>query len=250
MKISSSCYAIHGLFTLSPWVVNSGFIVGESKTLIVDAGANYLSAQTIFGYATSAREENELFLVNTEPHFDHIGGNCYFSEKGIPIYGHEGINRTSEEFYGLAEEFNKTITSSKRREAREEQTLFVNTHPVNPNHKISALRTTLDLGNKIIEIILTPGHSPQNLMVFVPSENVIYSGDTIIEGYIPNMEDSTVEGWKNWMKSLNIIEELDPGILVPGHGKVLRGNEITKQIELTKEYLIAGIESGKAPTAL
>lgn len=250
MKISASCYAIHGLFTLSPWVVNSGFILGESKTLIVDAGANYLTAQTIFGYATCAREENELMLVNTEPHFDHIGGNCFFSEKGIPIYGHEGINRTREEFLGLAEEFNKTITSPKRREAREEETLFENTYPVNPNNKISDLRTVIDLGNHTIEIILTPGHSPQNLIVHVPSENVIYSGDTIIEGYIPNMEDSTVEGWKNWMKSLSLIQELDPQIVVPGHGKVLRGNEIAKQIELIKEYLIAGIDSGKAPTAL
>lgn len=249
MKISSNCYVIHGLFTISPWVVNSGFIVGEKKTLIVDAGSNYLSAQTIFGYASSASGGNELILVNTEPHFDHIGGNCFFREQGISIYGHREINRTAEEFNGLLEEYGKTISNPKRKEAREEQTLFANTYPVNPDHKISDPRITIDLGNREVELILTPGHSPQNLIVYSSSERVVYSGDTIIEGYIPNMEDSNIEGWKDWMKSLNLIEELYPKILVPGHGKVLRGKEIEVQMELTKQYLRAGIESGKAPTA-
>jgi metal-dependent hydrolase (beta-lactamase superfamily II) len=29
----------------------------------------------------------------TEPHFDHIGGNCFFKEKEINIFGHKDICR-------------------------------------------------------------------------------------------------------------------------------------------------------------
>ena len=78
MKISQHCYLISGLSVEPPWTVNAGFIVGRHTTLIVDTGSNYLSAQTIYGYALCAKPGNKLIVVNTEPHFDHIGGNSFF----------------------------------------------------------------------------------------------------------------------------------------------------------------------------
>ena len=83
MKISERCYVIYGLSTLPPWMVNAGFIVGENQTLVVDCGGNYLSAQTIFGYAQNVKPQNKLVAINTEPHSDHMGGNCFFNEKGV-----------------------------------------------------------------------------------------------------------------------------------------------------------------------
>lgn len=73
MKISKSCYGITGLSAETPWAVNSGFVVGDHSTLIIDTGSNYLSAQTIFGYSTGIKQDNKSLVVNTEPHFDHIG---------------------------------------------------------------------------------------------------------------------------------------------------------------------------------
>jgi hypothetical protein len=67
MKLSKHCYLISGLSVEPPWSVNSGFIVGEHTTLIVDTGSNYLSAQTIFGYATCAKLENKLMVVSAHP---------------------------------------------------------------------------------------------------------------------------------------------------------------------------------------
>ena len=86
MKISEHCYIISGLSVEPPWSVNSGFIVGGHSTLIVDTGSNYLSAQTIYGYASCVKPDNKLIVINTEPHFDHIGGNCFFREKNIDIF--------------------------------------------------------------------------------------------------------------------------------------------------------------------
>lgn len=45
-------------------------------TLIVDTGGNTLAAQTIHGYGCAARPANKLRAINTEKHFDHIGGDC------------------------------------------------------------------------------------------------------------------------------------------------------------------------------
>jgi glyoxylase-like metal-dependent hydrolase (beta-lactamase superfamily II) len=78
MKLTDHCYAVTGLGYYPPWIVNAGFIAGDSKTLIVDSGPNFLSAQTIYGYAQSVKPGNELILINTEKHLDHILGNSFF----------------------------------------------------------------------------------------------------------------------------------------------------------------------------
>ncbi|MFZ1979039.1 MAG: MBL fold metallo-hydrolase [Bacteroidota bacterium] len=72
MKFTDNCYAITGLYYIPPWSVNAGFIAGKKKTLIVDTGGSTISAQTIDGYASSVRPGNEIIVINTEKHLDHI----------------------------------------------------------------------------------------------------------------------------------------------------------------------------------
>lgn len=62
-----------GLYFLPPWGVNASFVAGREKTLIIDTGANYISAQTIHGYVQAVNEENSLVVINTEKHLDHFG---------------------------------------------------------------------------------------------------------------------------------------------------------------------------------
>ena len=77
MRLSNRCYAVTGLAYSAPWCVNAGFIAGDKITLVVDTGANALAAQSIHGYASAARPSNQLRVINTEKHFDHIGGNSF-----------------------------------------------------------------------------------------------------------------------------------------------------------------------------
>ena len=87
MRLTDHCYAVTGLGYSLPWCVNAGFIAGDAITLVVDTGGNTLAAQTIHGYASAARPGNKLRVINTEKHFDHIGGNGYFRELGIDVWG-------------------------------------------------------------------------------------------------------------------------------------------------------------------
>ncbi|MGD0858264.1 MAG: MBL fold metallo-hydrolase [Terracidiphilus sp.] len=115
MRLTDRCYAITGLGYAPSWCVNAGFIAGDEMTLVVDTGGNTLAAQTIYGYACAARPGNMLRVINTEKHFDHIGGNGYFREMGIDVYGHAGIARTPEEFQAEIAEFNDSIPGLARR---------------------------------------------------------------------------------------------------------------------------------------
>ena len=74
MKLTKNCFAVLGFGYYPPWIVNSGFILGANKTLVVDSGL-IIAAQTIYGYAKNVKPGNEIIVVNTEKHLDHIGGN-------------------------------------------------------------------------------------------------------------------------------------------------------------------------------
>ena len=247
MKISDNCYVIYGLSTIPPWMVNSGFIVGREKTLVVDCGGNYLSAKTIYGYAKNIKADNKLIAINTEPHFDHIGGNCFFREMGIDIYGHIGINRTNEEFENVKKEYSQSITNKLRREEKEEEIFFYNTSVMNPNKKITS-DFTLDLGELVVEIILTPGHTKMNLSVYVTKDNILYCGDSIVTDYIPNMQDGDKYDWENWLISIGRLSQISPSIIVPGHGEILSGKQIDNEIARMIVHINETILRGTAPT--
>ncbi|MGA9070288.1 MAG: MBL fold metallo-hydrolase, partial [Terracidiphilus sp.] len=87
----------------------------------MDTGGNTLAAQTIHGYASAARPGNTLRAINTEKHFDHIGGNGYLRAQGMDVWGHAEIARTPEEFLAEKAEFNDSIPCPARRARQEAQ---------------------------------------------------------------------------------------------------------------------------------
>ncbi len=249
MQISEHCYAISGLSFIPPWSVNAGFIVGDKQTLIVDTGANTLSAQTIYGYARSVRPQNSLLVVNTELHLDHLSGNGFFQQRGIPIYGHHKIQRTNAELTSAIAEFNALIENPVRRARNEAQIFYTETSIVNPDHPLES-EIQLDLGERPIQVLLTPGHTQANISIYVPDERVVYSGDCLISGYLPNLEAGTQEDWQIWLSSLEKIRALAPAIVVPGHGQILRGAQIEAEVEQTCQVLQEAIRVGSAPTLI
>lgn len=249
MRLTEKCFAVLGLGCYPPWVVNAGFIAGEEKTLVVDSSAGYLTAQTIYSYAKAVRPGNEIILINTEKHLDHIGGNCLFEEKGIAIYGHRLNKRNEEDINGDKEFFNSCIQEKVRRDAHEENVFYQKTKIISPSNSVDD-EMIFNLGEVEAKVLFTPGHTEANISVYVPSEKIIYTGDAIVQGYIPNLENSSSDGWKQWLESFNKISSLELNVVVPGHGNVLFGDDISKEIERIKNILHHSIKTGKAPTIL
>jgi glyoxylase-like metal-dependent hydrolase (beta-lactamase superfamily II) len=248
MRISSHCYAVTGLGYSPPWCVNAGFIVGDELTLVVDTGGNTLAAQSIHGYATVARPGNRLRVIDTEKHFDHIGGNGFFREQGIDVWGHVGIARTETEFEAEIAEFNQAIPNPARRARGEASAFFYGTSSVNPNRPIDH-DAAFDLGGCTVEILFTPGHTATNLSVWVPADRVLFTGDCLIREYLPNLDAGTPQDWRVWLESIDRLEALRPSILVTGHGPITRGDEVQPVMDSVRKVLKDSIARGSSPTA-
>ena len=249
MRISNRCYAVTGLAYSPPWCVNAGIIAGDESTLVIDTGANRLAAETIFGYASVVRPSNALRVINSEKHFDHIGGNSFFREQGIDVWGHRGIARTAEEFAAELADFKSMIGNPARRRAGEESAFYFDTELANPNRQIES-DTRFDLGACEVEILLTPGHTPTNISVWLESERVLFTGDCLIAKYLPNLDAGSPPDWRIWLASIDRLEQLDAQIVVAGHGPVARGAEVPAMIARVREVLHNSIARGASPTAL
>jgi Zn-dependent hydrolases, including glyoxylases len=242
MQVSPNCFAVTGLGYVPPWCVNAGFVVGRHTTIVVDTGANSLAAATIHGYASLARPDNRLIVVDTEPHFDHIGGNGYFRERGIDVYGHFAIKRSDGEFQAEMAEFNSQIANRARRDRGEEFVFYAGTTLANPNKPIHQ-DMTMDLGDCAIEILLTPGHTPANVSIYVPGDRVLFCGDCLINGYMPNLDCGARLEWQQWLVSLDRIAHLGPAVVVPGHGPAAVGNDVGRLIDTVRKELEHSIET-------
>lgn len=248
MRLSEHCYAVTGLAYIPPWSVNASFVAGNEVTLIVDTGANSSAAATIHGYASAAAPRNRITAINTEQHFDHIGGNSYFRDRGMEVYGHFGLHRTEEEFRAEIAEFNEQITSPVRRVQREASAFYHETYLQNPTRPIHQ-ETQMDLGDCLIEILFTPGHTPTNLSVWVPRERVLFCGDCLVNLYTPNLDCGKEPEWRNWLASLERIEQLAPEVVMPGHGPVVTGQHVSRLIASMREVLRQALAEGRSPTS-
>ena len=248
MRLSNRCFAVTGLGYLPPWTVNAGFVTGDNTTLIIDTGANAAAAATIHGYSTTARPSNGLLVLNTERHFDHIGGNGYFRARGVDIYGHSSIQRTDDEFRAEMADFNREMSNAARRAQQESRVFYQGTQLANPNRPVTE-EFRIDLGSCEVEVLLTPGHTPSNISVYVPSDAALYCGDCLANGYLPNLDAGSVEDWRIWLTSLDRIAALAPRIVIAGHGPVAIGDEVPVVIGKVREILLRSIETGKSPTS-
>ncbi len=245
MKLTRRCHAALGLACIPPWTVNAGLVGGDRRTLIVDTGYGSAAGLTLLGYAAALRPGNEIVAVVTEPHLDHILGIGALRERGVEVYGHAGVSRRPEDLAAEIAEYAACIADPARR--AEARLPFAATQVAPPSRPLTA-EATLDLGGATAELLFTPGHTPANLAVHVPEERVVFSGDCVVDGYLPNLEAGGPAEWRTWLGSLDRIAALRPDVLVPGHGMPLHGPAVAAGLDRIRRVLETAIETGRPPT--
>ena len=151
---------------------------------------------------------NPKFIINTHAHFDHIGGVKVIQDHfKIDFILHEGdlflVENASEQAtaFGL-----KPISKP-----------VVNKNATNGEK--------VNLGNKSITVIHTPGHSPGGVCYY--SDNNVFVGDTLFAGSIgrTDLPGGSYDTLINSIKE-NLFPLGDSTIVYPGHGpSTTIGNE-------------------------
>ena len=205
--------------------------LGYSNSGLVDAGGG-LVVDTFWDLVRTAdlRRQYESVLsgapgrlVNTHHNGDHCWGNQLFAEAGTEIIGH----RLCAEYF--------------EREAS--PALFVSLCNT-PDDQLGALAgfvhglrrfdfdgieltppttlidgdTEIDLGETRVDLLYVgPAHTAGDVVVHVPDEGVLFTGDILFNECTPIGWEGTFD---NWTAALRRLEALAPAVVVPGHGPV------------------------------
>ena len=221
---------------------NGGFLVGKDGALMIEGFGSTAGATFQMDALRMVSQAPVKAAVDTHYHFDHSMGNGFYAGNGIPLWAHANTAKRIVESYGAMQgadkavalaPLEKAIKDSKTELARKhrEENLGMVTNIFNtvnstvlalPNHPIdpSKLPMKMDLGGLTAVIESYPGHSGTDIVVRVPEQNVVYTGDLLFSGLYPVCFDpqSSVSGWRQTLRTFASWDK--DTVFVPGHGPV------------------------------
>ncbi len=208
------------------FISNAGFVVTDDGVLVVDALGSPTLARELIAEIRRITPQPIRYLVVTHYHADHIYGLQAFKDAGVIVLAHPG-----------GREYLTSETAKLRLQAsREELAPWIDekTRLVEADRWLDDEQTVLKMGTVEFHIRhVGPSHTPEDLVVFVPSVGVLFAGDLVFRGRIPFVGQADSG---QWITSLGQLINFKARIMVPGHGPV--STEPLADLELTRDYLV------------
>src|SRR6188768_3280696 len=203
---------------------NAGFVVTDDGVVVVDALGTVPLGQALVKAIRKVTDKPIRRVIVTHYHADHFYGLKPLKDAGAEVWAHrdgrqylesgEGalrLEQRSRDLFPWVEPGMALVGADRWLERDESFTL-------------GGVR--FDLHH------LGPAHSPEDLIVVVPSEGVIFSGDILSAGRIPFVGEADS---KQWLGRIDRLLALKPVLMVTGHGQASR--DPVKDLALTRDYL-------------
>ena len=212
---------------------NAGVVAGSDQTLVVDARLTPELGEDLRHLAERVADRPPALLVLTHPHGDHTFGIGAFAATTIlsSPWTREYLEREWDRQVAVFEELRPAQAGSFRAARR-----------IVPNLTFEGTMT-VDLGGRAVRLLaLGHGHTPGDVVVHVPGDGVVFSGDVVVHRNWPLLWDADVDGW---LRSLDALDALAPRHVVPGHGPS-GGPELIDEMRTCLRFLRALAEQPPA----
>ncbi len=200
----------------------TGFIVTDAGVVVIDSGSSAQVARKVAAAIRSVTDRPIKYVINTGGQDHRWLGNSHFADLNIPVLASEKTaadiaERGGAQAAGLDQLLGAAFSGTR----------------IQPPTRRIASRETLALGGERIELIFAGGgHTPGDLIVWLPRQRIAFAGDIVyldrLLGVLP------VSNVKNWLASFDALAALQPRIVVPGHGAPATLAKATKE---TRDYL-------------
>lgn len=210
----------------APPHVNCFLVAGRERAILIDTGPGIGDIHD----AVTALTDLDVLVVNTHYHWDHAGGNSRFDDIAIHELGAENLQRgpdmaklepyaaytrrmldrfgefrvTDEEFFGFLSD---ETTPRPLPDGFDFATWKI---PATIPTRLLQDGDRLDLGGRTLQVLHTPGHTPDSICLFDEDNGLLFGGDTYNTGPIyAHMPDSDVDAFA---RSTARIAELADGV--------------------------------------
>jgi glyoxylase-like metal-dependent hydrolase (beta-lactamase superfamily II) len=242
-KIADGVY--HAVGTGSLVVMsNAAVIEGDRDVLVVDSHVTPGGAWALRDELKKVTSKPIRYVVNSHFHFDHSHGNQIYGPD-VEIIGHEfarqqmvagkSLDSPAHEFFvggvpnsiAALEKRLASATDEKMKAEIERQLAIQRNHlegtkavkPTPPNVTLTHAMTLYRGSREIRLLHLGRGHTAGDVIVYLPKERVIATGDLLIEG-ASYMGDAY---FTEWVDTIEALKKLDFDTVLPGHGQAFKG---------------------------
>ncbi|HVN09443.1 MAG TPA: MBL fold metallo-hydrolase [Patescibacteria group bacterium] len=252
-KLAEGVYAVISDTTKgSETLCNGGFVAGKHATLVWEGFASQKGAAFLLDAVKLATKSPVMAAIDSHFHFDHSFGNAQYAEAKIPIWAHEKVaplirerylafqNQNKAAMFAPAEtHLNNPISDEDKAHAEgdlkalkfvaaeiDQTAITLPTRALTP----SDLPLKLDLGGRTVVLETHPGHTPGDLILRVPDQDIVFTGDLIFNHSYPVTTDADMLGW---LKTLDGFGRFGrKTMFVPGHGAICgqEGVELLKSV--------------------
>lgn len=229
-------------------ITDAGMMDNFSNSAYIDRGQG-LVCDTFFDlpHALDLREfcvkksgHAPGYVINTHGHWDHFWGNqvfedaaimghrdmlkdCSGDKRKVPVFKFLHGSRAAQNLMGgvMTAMFKKNLPEGGKAKflvsVGEKDFDLTGVVPKTPD-VLFENDTVLDLDGTEVQLLhLGAIHSSSDSVVWIPSEKVLFAGDIFADCSMP----MSIEGARKWIRVLDhILDDLQPDIIVPGHGEV------------------------------
>lgn len=182
-------------------------LIGANRSLLIDTGLGVANIKEIVDRLT----DKPVTVITTHTHYDHIGGHKYFDD----FYVHEEEAGWINGEFPLPLEYIKELLIEEPCDFPADFDISEYQIFQGKPTRIVKDNDTIDLGNRIIQIIHTPGHSPGHICLYEKERRYLYTGDLIYKGkltmFFPTSDPHI------FMDSITKITKIDVDKILPAH---------------------------------
>jgi glyoxylase-like metal-dependent hydrolase (beta-lactamase superfamily II) len=228
-QVSPSAWFVQGEAALGTpanrnFISNAGFIVTPAGVVVIDALGSPELAREMLAEIRRITPLPVTHVILTHYHADHVYGLQEFKAAGA---------RVVAERHAL--DYLNSETATRRLEASRVELapwIDANTRLVAPDDLVDGTRELVVGGVRLQVQPVGPAHTPDDMVVYLPSERVLFAGDLVFRGRVPYVGDADSG---HWITALDTLLKIDPAIVVPGHGAY--STSAREDLQLTRDYL-------------
>jgi len=216
--------------------VKSFLIVGEDKAILLDTGMGVSHIREV----VEILSDLPVTVINSHAHWDHVGGNHLFAD--VLIHPAEADDLTK----GFSNERMRAWFQPESLTGRLPEGVDLDTLEFLPCAATGLLQEgqIFDLGNRVLEVLHCPGHSPGGIVLLDRANGILFSTDVAYKGYLYAYDGDRVQ---TYHQSLVRLAKLAPElrVLYPSHND----SPISPDLLQPMTDNLARILAGEAPTS-